>query len=305
MKQHFYSNGKLLLTGEYLVLDGAEALAIPTKKGQSLEVEPISENGIVYWKSVDNVGKTWFKASFFINQIIEGKAKFDAAVAQRLFQILHVATRLNPEFLKGNNGFSVQTTLSFPQNWGLGSSSTLLNNIAQWARVDAFELLKATFGGSGYDIASAQHDYPIIYSVKEGSPSIKKVSLPWNFTQQLFFVYLNKKRDSTEAITQYRTKSSRHNSNYSTEITAITKQLVNCRNLPDFEKLIQQHEAVLSNVLEQPTVKKQLFPDYKGTVKSLGAWGGDFVLATGGEPEKQYFKDKGYKTIIDFTQMLK
>ena len=32
--QTFYSNGKLLITGEYVVLDGAKALALPTKFGQ-------------------------------------------------------------------------------------------------------------------------------------------------------------------------------------------------------------------------------------------------------------------------------
>ncbi len=35
----FRSNGKLLLTAEYLVLDGARAIALPTKLGQSLTVE--------------------------------------------------------------------------------------------------------------------------------------------------------------------------------------------------------------------------------------------------------------------------
>ncbi|MEQ3661167.1 MAG: GHMP kinase, partial [Flavobacterium sp.] len=39
MKQTYYSNGKLLLTGEYVVLDGAKALAVPTKFGQSLSIE--------------------------------------------------------------------------------------------------------------------------------------------------------------------------------------------------------------------------------------------------------------------------
>ena len=39
----FYSHGKLLLTGEYVVLDGAKALAIPTNKGQYLTVKPIDE----------------------------------------------------------------------------------------------------------------------------------------------------------------------------------------------------------------------------------------------------------------------
>ena len=37
----FYSHGKLLLTGEYLVLDGALALAVPCKLGQSLTVRSI------------------------------------------------------------------------------------------------------------------------------------------------------------------------------------------------------------------------------------------------------------------------
>ena len=36
MKKSFFSHGKLLLTGEYLVLDGSKALAIPTQKGQEI-----------------------------------------------------------------------------------------------------------------------------------------------------------------------------------------------------------------------------------------------------------------------------
>jgi hypothetical protein len=38
MKQTFYSNGKLLITGEYLVLNGSFA----TKFGQSLIIEEAS-----------------------------------------------------------------------------------------------------------------------------------------------------------------------------------------------------------------------------------------------------------------------
>ena len=30
MKKEFYSNGKLLITGEYLVLDGGKSFALPT-----------------------------------------------------------------------------------------------------------------------------------------------------------------------------------------------------------------------------------------------------------------------------------
>ena len=42
--QTFYGHGKLLLTGEYAVLDGAKALSIPTRFGQSLEVTSIADN---------------------------------------------------------------------------------------------------------------------------------------------------------------------------------------------------------------------------------------------------------------------
>ena len=44
--QTFYSNGKLLITGEYVVLDGAKALALPTKFGQSLVVKQGPKNQI-------------------------------------------------------------------------------------------------------------------------------------------------------------------------------------------------------------------------------------------------------------------
>jgi hypothetical protein len=50
-------------------------------------------------------------------------------------------------------GYNITTHLNFPKKWGLGTSSTLINNIAQWLQIDAFTLLNNSFGGSGYDIA--------------------------------------------------------------------------------------------------------------------------------------------------------
>ena len=59
----FYSNGKLLLTGEYLVLEGATALAVPTKFGQDLSVEKIKEPQLI-GGSFTNKGDCWFEAVF-------------------------------------------------------------------------------------------------------------------------------------------------------------------------------------------------------------------------------------------------
>jgi hypothetical protein len=47
-----------------------------------------------------------------------------------------------------------------------------------------------------------------------------------------------------------------------------------------------------------------LFSDFDGAVKSLGAWGGDFVLAISNEDPTTYFKSKGYETIIAYKDMI-
>ena len=63
MKDTFYSHGKLLITAEYVVLDNALALAIPTKFGQFLEVEKNNSNTIT-WKSFTNTNDVWFETEF-------------------------------------------------------------------------------------------------------------------------------------------------------------------------------------------------------------------------------------------------
>ena len=288
-----------MLTGEYLVLDGATALAIPTCKGQSLSVEQATGNEIV-WSSLDENGNEWFKASFD-NEFKVSHAN-DIKVAHTLQDILSKARQLNPEFLTEDKLYKVTTQLEFPSNWGLGSSSTLINNIAQWAAVDAFELLANSFGGSGYDIAAAQTDKPIFYTKLNPSPAIKTVTLPWDFKDQLFFVHLNKKQDSKLGIARYQDKQV--SKSQLQQITDITHKLLLCYNLTDFERLMESHERIISTIMELPTVKEQLFSGYSGIVKSLGAWGGDFVLVTGNASDHVYFKKKGYTTIISFSEMI-
>ena len=61
--QKYYANGKLLLTGEYLVLDGALALALPTKLGQSLTVEKTNGDNLI-WESLDSKSYAWFQHSY-------------------------------------------------------------------------------------------------------------------------------------------------------------------------------------------------------------------------------------------------
>ncbi len=308
MTKEFYSNGKLLLTGEYAVLDGALSLATPTKQGQSMTINEIPER-IINWISYDNENNIWFSCIFDCNSMEilnkrEKKSKDWLAIVNTLQSILKETKRQNKTFLNQNYGYQIETRLSFPRNWGLGSSSTLINNVAVWANVNPYILLENTMGGSGYDIACAQNNFPIFYQKKEGNPFVEITNFNPPFKENLFFIHLNKKQNSRDAIISYR-ECSFDKAKLVKDITLLTKQIANCKSLPDFESLITTHEELLSKTLKTPTVKDLLFSDYKSSIKSLGGWGGDFVLATGNKECISYFKTKGYPTVINYTDIIK
>ena len=302
MPTSFYSNGKLLLTGEYAILDGAKGLALPTKFGQYLSLtHSDSENFI--WNSLDENDAVWFSSEFSKNRL-ETIHTSDPEVAHRLSQILVAAKKLNPLFSPNTDEVNaVETKVTFPRDWGLGTSSTLIANIASWAEINPYELLEATFGGSGYDIACATHKTPITYQRNGFSPNIQEVNFKPNFEDRLFFVYLNEKKNSRDAITSYRNLNF-NKTQLLSAIDNITDKILSCTSLNEFEHLLNQHEKIISKTLQVPTIKSTLFADYPHTIKSLGAWGGDFVLAIGTEDDMVYFKNKGYHTVLPYQKMI-
>jgi len=299
--QSFYSHGKLLLTAEYLVLDGATALAIPTKKGQSLTLTPLNSKKIL-WQSILHDGSLWFETEIIL-PITQNILPSDPIV-QKLYEILIAAQSLNPEFLT-KQGYRAISTLEFPRNWGLGSSSTLISNIAQWAEVNPYELLNKTFGGSGYDIACATAKTPITY-VRQGiTPAIEYVEFNPSFKEQLFFIHLNKKQNSRDSISHYRNLVTKERKTHINTFTSHTKEIIASQDsLSKFEALVSSHETTLSTILQTPTIKEQLFSDYPKTIKSLGGWGGDFLLVVGSSKSMDYFTQRGYTTIVSFSEMI-
>lgn len=302
MKQTFYSNGKLLLTGEYLVLDGALALALPTKFGQDLVVEE-GTNKEIQWKSFDSDGSLWFEDTISFEEIVHKVTSHDESIKDTLVSVLHQAFLMNSRFLEHSEGYLVETHLGFPKSWGLGTSSTLINNIAQWLQIDAFTLLKNSFGGSGYDIACAQRDSPILYELIDGKPLISEVRFNPNFSGQLYFVYLNKKQNSRTAIASYRA-SAENTSDKVAAINIITKNVLDSTDVETFASELRKHEKIMGEILKSEPIQEQLFADFSGTVKSLGAWGGDFVLVVSRENPAGYFLGKGFETIIPFSEMI-
>ena len=310
LRKTLYGRGKLLITGEYAVLDGALALAIPTKKGQSLNVYDSGETGLRWISRVANEREPWFSAQ--LDESGRLLHATDAEVGHRLEQLVQAAIALNPSFKRELHATEVQAELEFPRHWGLGSSSTLLYTLSEWAQVNSYRLMENSFGksGSGYDLACAGSDRSLIYQLQNG-PVIEELSLDWPFAENLLFVYMEQKQDSRQAIRQYRDQKAKRTPQEQTAfiqtVNALTRSCVQSTSLTEFEMVLQQHEEVLADFLQMGRVQDVRFTEYSdGLIKSLGAWGGDFVLATTTNPEKsrEYFIEKGYNTLLSAENML-
>ena len=307
MSQSFYAHGKILLTGEYLVLDGAEAIVLPTILGQSMVVEKYMGHTID-WSSfapshtLEDEKKLWFSAEFSTRDF-SIRNSTNRQKAETISYIMQQIKQMNPNLWKNKTALRIKITSDFPMNWGLGSSSTLLYMLADWANINPFLLSSKTLGGSGFDIACAKAKAPIIYSREYCEPKTHPISFEPEFKDKLHFVYLNKKQNTREAIEKY--SKQKINPKWIDHASHLSRKIASTQNdLNEFEQLIEEHENLISKLLNTNTVKKSLFPDYKGMIKSLGAWGGDFILVTQRRGMKNYFRSKGFPICIPFHKFI-
>ncbi len=286
------------------MLDGALALSLPTKKGQHLTVKKYNGSDLV-WKSLDENGEVWFKSKISLLDFSPVDTT-DEELSKYITKLLKSAVRLNSEFLSKWNGFKVETNLEFSRDWGLGSSSSLTYAVAEWADIHPVLLHFKVSNGSGYDVACAGADSAILYQVVDDSIKYEPIEFLPSFRNNLYFVHLNKKQSSIDGIKHY-TKTVKSKAKFCKSLTTITEEIIETKSLASFEKLIEKHEDIVSKALKLDKVKNQLFSDYWGAIKSLGAWGGDFVLACSSKSAKEtksYFEAKGYTTVIPFEEMV-
>ena len=296
-----------MITGEYLVLAGAKALAMPVRYGQRLTVSSSpAQHIVINWRSYVKE-KLWLEASFQGSQLDYQTDKTSGEQHKnRLRQVLLAAKALNPGFLSENHEWDVRSDIEFDLQWGLGSSSTLISNIAAWAGVDPYELHFKVSEGSAYDIACARSNQALLYTFmgKQKQPEIQYITFHPVFSSQLYFVYSGKKQSSDESIRSFYKE---HASSSDVDaISALSEQMAATTSLLDFIELMDEHERITAKYTALEAVKKTHFPDFPGSVKSLGAWGGDFLLAASPvAPEKiiAYFRNKGLTNIISFNDM--
>lgn len=303
MSNQFYSHGKLLITGEYFVLEGAAAFALPLKLGQSMVISEHNDSRqeLIWETNVKSIPT--FRAIFDIKSL-EIKASNETSIAQNVQKLLLWVKRNSSALSKNRPSLKITTNLEFPFEWGLGSSSSLISNLAYWSNTNPYTLLFETSEGSGYDIACARSGGPIIYQLNENPNSIGVEFSP-HFLKNIFFIYLGQKQSSLSSVQQFRKTIKKHKEE-ALEITKISNSIIHSKTLNEFEEYITLHESIVSKVLQRPTVKEQHFGNFDGCIKSLGAWGGDFILATtrhNFEYVSRYFNAKGLHTMFPYNEL--
>jgi mevalonate kinase len=315
----FHSRGKLLLTGEYLVLRGADALALPLKFGQKLKWQGWTKGPTLEWNTRVQ-GRRWFNA-VFRGPDYSVVSTSDRAKARFLGEILLKASQLS---VQGPVSGRVESSVDFDVRWGLGSSSSLISNVAYLFDINPFELHFSVSGGSGYDIACARADSPLMYKLRYQSekyhaysansyntgifsmPVYRHVNFNPLFKNSLFFAWTGRKQDSSESVEDF-LSTVRSKDTDILNISRISQEVLNSKTIDEFKNLMKEHDHIISGVLGKKPVSETDFREFPGYVKSLGAWGGDFIMITweGSVIElKHLLQQKGIDTLFSYDKLI-
>lgn len=297
----FHARGKLLLTSEYVVLDGIPAVAVPTYKGQQLEVNEAVDRSVLAWTARAHDGSIWLEGS--LERTPEGWKTYadqesPASGLEAVSALLTAAEHLRGTPLPGG---SAETFLEFPNDYGWGSSSTLISLVAQWAEVDALALHFATQNGSGYDAVCALASGPIRYT-RTGPASAQwvPVSLAHWPHNTLYLVHLGEKQRSAQDVVRYRNIGP--NPLLLKAVGEAAELLFKASSPLEWSAAARKHEEAMGMVLGRTPVAETRFENYPHAVKSLGAWGGDFVLAQVREASDFiWFKEHGFSTVLPWS----
>jgi mevalonate kinase len=298
-KMKFKAHGKFLITGEYAVLNNVPALAMPLKLNQYLEISYRNDQEVT-WKSYNSDGDLWYELATHVNDLYSDTIHCSHPITSKLREVLTTALELTSK--NSLRGFDAVMTLDFDRHSGMGSSSTLISLVSQWLGCDPYQLQFKCFGGSGYDVACATADRALIYNYNDSKPIVEEAHFDPAIKDQIFFVYLNRKQDSRDSIAMFQRELL--TDELREELSLMPQGFISAsKDLSKFNYILERHEEIISSVIGLEPIKNQLFIDYKGAIKSLGGWGGDFIMATGDLDARDYFKNKGYDEILEWDEV--
>ncbi|TVR69266.1 MAG: hypothetical protein EA408_12815 [Marinilabiliales bacterium] len=330
-RRSWFSRGKLMLTGEYVVLKGAAALALPVKFGQGLEWWGDRSSRKLEWDTFVK-GEKWFSAVFTVSANgYEVESSSDAGRAGFIVKILNAAARLTHDPLPAGRA---ESSVGFDMGWGLGSSSTLISNIAWLFDVNPFALHFSVSRGSGYDIACARSDMPLVYRLENSRsmPVYRHVAFDPPFSGDLYFAYTGRKQDSAGSVDGFLSGAGKKKSvpdKVLNRISEITTAVTEVTDTDSFAGLLKEHDSLIrpytgaehpagggfggtehlaGGILagaEHPA--RDIFAGFPGYVKPLGAWGGDFVMLTwkdGYRELKKLLEQKGIDVVFPWDKII-
>ena len=293
--ESFFSHAKLILMGEYAVLHGTNAICLPLKTGQKLEIEN-NITGQIHWRwsFEQNIlaDITLESGSLEIKEIKSGNAQWAIDL------ILYIRQQ-NPAFLK-NKGCSLHFINLFPPEWGLGSSSATISSLCRFADVNPFLVNEKLMGGSGADIACTTAKKWFLYRRSIPAPEIWQIPTEYTFPENTFFIYSGQKQETAGHLKNIARSENKANDAIWSEVNKFILRFLAASTLPEAFKIIHEHELLIAGQIQKQPIGN-LFPDFPGKIKSLGAWGGDFFMALSQQPSdfvRNYFSIKGYDKVF-------
>jgi hypothetical protein len=118
-------------------------------------------------------------------------------------------------------------------------------------------------------------------------------------------VYSGKKQSSKNEIERFNKLEIQKEDIY--KMDQIVSSVIQSDQIDEFEKWVVESENLISGIIHSPVIKENKFKDYPFTLKSLGAWGGDFFMATyrNEKEARNYFSNLGYSIQFNYSQLIK
>lgn len=284
--QSFYAPGKVILAGEYAVLHGFEALALPVNKGQWLDTwcysTPNNGHDFFRYTALDKDEQSWLFVELEIDVLRNGVLNLNEHPPETHF-LLRLLQHVPTEFWKHGYSHRFESRLEFDRVHGLGSSSTFLTLLCQYFGLNPHTLQHQIFGGSGYDVAIAQVQKPLVFWLKNDESNFREWSLKPDLTAGWNIVFLGEKVNSRESVAKANTQMEKvaNDENYRLQISKILAVVRDAQDIPTLETGLEMYQLFLSQLLELPSVYAHfnIKPVSRGLGKWLGAWGGDMILA--------------------------
>lgn len=300
-----------MLCGEYVVIIGVEALALPVSLGQWMYVWEFDSPGggdRLIWEAKEKDGSTWLNESFALPlEAMEAEAE-KSSERDRSREVLHSMLSMVAEgFWKTGKSYRIETQLEFDRSSGLGSSSTMVANFARFAGLDAQKVQQKVLGGSGYDVAVAELGKGLVFWKNAEVANWDAWKLSADLTSKWKIVFLGKKQNSRNALADVKGKLMEIEKDdfLMHQLQQVCAAVKMAKQVPMLEAGLEMWQAILamSLGLETPYQHFKFQPSKGGLCKWLGAWGGDMLLINDVFEESEREALKKYK-IVDWNQLV-